>query len=275
MAERAELAGEPSERLQAVKPLAWIMAGLCAVLFFGLVDLSTLFDLADPSYQWAVPLEASWGSLFTFVLAGAYVWIAVVPGQSWPAVVQLGIAGTGLVASSVAGLDGRPLLLGLPVVGSAALFAWLCRELSGPLPRRISVHWPLLVLGAGGAPLWLMYSLYALEKSRTPHEGPEWEGQTMGIDHWPVQGAAGLTLAACSLVMALWPAARPLMRLSVSLSATFIGVAMLAYPAKDGAMPGTGWGIAFAIWGTLLALPAVGQAAEAGSARTARRTGAP
>jgi hypothetical protein len=79
-------------------------------LFYGLIDLSTLFDLADPAYEWAVPLDTSWGSLFTSVLAGAYVWIALMPGRSWPAVVQLGIAGTALIASSLAGLDFRPLL---------------------------------------------------------------------------------------------------------------------------------------------------------------------
>ena len=79
--------------------------------------------------------------------------------------------------------------------------------------------------------------------------------QTMGINHWPVQGAVGLALGACALVMAIWPAGRPLMRLSISLSAAFIGAAMLAYPDRDGAMPSPMWGVVIVIWGTLLALP--------------------
>jgi hypothetical protein len=45
------------------------------------------------------------------------------------------------------------------------------------------------------------------------------------------------------------------MRLSLSLSATLIGAAMLAYPDRDGAMPSPMWGVAMVIWGTLLALP--------------------
>lgn len=246
----------PSEREQAVKPLAWIMAGLSAVLFYGIIDLTTLVDGANPDYEWKVPLEVSWGSLFTFVLAGSYVWIALRPHRSWPAVVQLAVAAMALIISSIMGADVRPLLLGVPVAGSAALFAWLSREVAGPLPRAFSVNWPVLLLGVSGAPMWLFYALRAMEESRAKPAGLEdWTFQTMGINHWPVQGAVGLALGACALVMAIWPAGRLLMRLSISLSATFIGAAMLAYPDRDGAMPGPMWGVAMVIWGTLLALP--------------------
>lgn len=257
MAEAAATpATAPSERMQAVKPIAWIMAGLTAGFFYGIIDLTTLPGWANPAYEWKVPLEVSGGSLFTFVLAGSYVWIALRPHRSWPAVVQLAVAGAALIISSAMGLDAGPLMLGVPVAGSAVLFAWLSRDVAGPLPRVFSVDWPLLLLAVAGAPMWFSYALQALEESRAkPDVLTDWMDLTMGISHWPVQGAVGLALGACAVVMAFWPPGRPLMRFSVSVSATFIGAAMLAYPDRDGAMPSPMWGVAMVIWGTLVALP--------------------
>lgn len=255
MTEAAAPPREPNERLQAVRPLAWIMAGLAAIVFFGIIDLATLPGWTNPAYEWKVPLDASWGSLFTFVLAASYVWIALRPHRSWAAVIQLFVAGVALIVSSVLGLDVRPLMLGIPVAGSGLLFAWLTREVAGTPPRTFSLNWPLGLLAVAGAPMWLFYTLYALEKSRTEADGSDQAVITMGIDHWPVQGAAGLTLGVCALIMAIWPPGRNLMRLSISVSATYIGAAMLAYPDRDGALPGPMWGVAMVIWGTLLALP--------------------
>lgn len=240
-----------SVRIRAVKPLAWAMAFLAAVVLFGLVDLGTLFGLANPAYEWPVPLEVSWGILFTFVIAGSYVWIALAPARSWPAVVQLGIAAAALAIGSAAGLDGRPVWVAVPVGGSAVLFAWLTAEAAGRFPRIWSINLPYLLLGAAGILLWLPYVLHALEMSRAGAEGDI----TWGIEHWPVQGAAGLALAACAAAMAFWVPGRPLLRLTVSLSATLVGAANLAYPERAGAMDGPLWGIAWVIWGTAVALP--------------------
>lgn len=253
MTESAEAASGPtsSARIQAVKPLAWIMAGFAAVVYYGLVDLGTVFGLSDPAYVWAVPLEASWGALFTFVIAGSYVWIALMPARAWPAVVQLGVAGAALAVGSVAGLDGRPLSVAVPVVGSAVLFAWLTGEVAGRFPRTWSVNLPYLLLAVVGALIWLPYALNAFGKSRAGAEGDI----TWGIEHWPVQGATGVALAAAAAAMAFWAPGRPLLRLTVSLSATLIGAADLAYPDRAGAMDNPGWGIAMVIWGTATALP--------------------
>ena len=51
-----------------------------------------------------------------------------------------------------------------------------------------------------------------------------------------------------------WGPVRPLARVSISLSAVYIGVAMLAYPDRAGAMEGPMWGVAMVLWGTVLAL---------------------
>lgn len=59
-----------------------------------------------------------------------------------------------------------------------------------------------------------------------------------------------------------WGPVRPLARVSISLSAVYIGVAMLAYPDRAGAMEGPMWGVAMVLWGTVLALlPANGTTA--------------
>lgn len=253
MTESPEAASGPiaSARMQAVKPLAWIMAGFASVVYYGLVDLGSIFELSDPAYLWAVPLEASWGVLFTFVIAGSYVWIALMPARSWPAVVQLGIAGAALVVGSVAGLDGRPMAVAVPLIGSAVLFAWLTFEVAGKFPRTWSLNVPYLLLAAAGSMIWLPYALNAFAKSRAGAEGDT----TWGIEHWPVQGATGVALAAGAAAMAFWTPGRPLMRLSVSLSAALIGAADLAYPDRAGAMSSPLWGIAMVIWGTAAALP--------------------
>ena len=238
-------------RMRAVKPLAWFLAFLAAVVLFGFVDLATLPGWVDQSYEWAVPLEVSWGALFTFVIAGSYVWIALMPARTWPAVVQLGIAAAALAVSSVAGMDGRPLWVAVPLAGSAVLFAWLAGESAGRFPQAWSVDLPYLLLGVAGILIWLPYVVRALEISRAGAEGDN----TWGIEHWPVQAAAGLSLAGCAAALAIWNPGRPLLRLTVSLSATLIGAADLAYPDRNGAMDAPLWGVAVVIWGTAVALP--------------------
>ena len=238
-------------RVRAVKALAWLMAALAAVVLFGLVDLGTLLGWSDPRYAWAVPLEASWGALLTFVISGSYVWIALVPDRSWPAVVQLGISGTALAVAGAAGLDGSPVWLAVPVAGSAFMFAWLTRETAGNFPRLWSLNPAHLLLAAAGVMIWAPYAFHALAISRTGSVHDD----TWGINHWPVQGATGLTLGACALAMACWVPARVLLRLTVAMSAAWIGAADLAYPDRAGAMDGPLWGICVVLWGTAVALP--------------------
>lgn len=248
----AEFSGKSfSARRRAVKTLAWFMVVLAAVLFFGLIDLGTVFGLSDPAYVWAVPLEASWGVLFTFLIAGSYVWIALVPARSWSAVVQLGIVAAAVAVASAAGLDGRPLWVAVPIAGSAVLFAWLTREAAGAFPHVWSPSLAYLLLAVAGVLIWVPYALHALAASREGTLGDE----TWGIDHWPVQGAAGLALGACAVVMTFWTPGRALLRLTVSLSATLIGAADLAYPDRAGAMDDPLWGISVVMWGVFIALP--------------------
>jgi hypothetical protein len=232
------------------RPLAWVLAAIAAVPMFGLIDLVTLFGWVDPAYEWEVPLEVSWGTLFTLLIAGSYVWIAVVPDRAMPAVIQLAIGAAGLVIASVVGLDGRPLWIAVPVAGSAVLFAWLTSATRNRGGGSWTADWSFALLAAGGMFIWLPYASHALAASRAHAEGDI----TNGIQHWPVQGAAGLAFAGCAVVMAVWPPSVPLFRLTVSMSSTLIGAAMLAHPDRAGAMDHPLWGIAMVIWGTAVAL---------------------
>ena len=235
--------------------LAWLFAVTSAVVFFGIVDLATLPGWANPAYEWQVPLDASWGSLFTFVVAGSYVWVALRPGSPWPAIVQLGVTAVALGISAVLGQDARPAWVGLGVAGSAVILAWLTgAEFGGRFPGPLRPGWPLGALGLAGMPLWLAYAFDALEKSRLVPDDDVRAVDTLGMDHWPFQAALGLVLPACAVVMCLWPPARSLLRVSVSLSAAYVGVAMLAFPDRAGGMPHYLWGVAMVLWGMLLAL---------------------
>lgn len=238
-------------RLRAVRIIAWVMAFVTAVLLFGIIDLATLPGWANPAYEWSVPLEVSWGSLFTFVLAGSFVSIALDPARSWPGIVQLAVASGGLVLSSVMGLDARPMAVAALIAASVLVIAGLTRKAAGTSPRVWKLSWQYLLIAAAGVPLWLSYALYALEMSRQGRS----DDTSWGIEHWPVQGAVGLTLGLSAVLMAAWVPGRALMRLTTSVSATFIGAAMLAYPDRAGAMDSPMWGVAMVIWGTLLALP--------------------
>lgn len=240
-----------SGRLRFVRVVAWLMAAVCAVGLFGVADLMTLPGWVDQRYVWAVSLEASWGSLMTFVVAGSYVSIALNPRDPWPGTILLAVAALSLILSVILGADARPLPLA-PIIAVPAIgLAWAGRMEVEGLRSAPALSWWHLLMTAAAVPLWLPYSLYALEMSRLePNAGHA----TWGIEHWPVQGAAGITLLVAALIMAWWSEGRPLLRVSISLSAVYIGVAMLAYPDRAGAMDSPMWGVAMVLWGTVLAL---------------------
>lgn len=234
----------------STRVVAGVLALVSAVILMGLIDLFTLPGWVDQDFEWEVPLEASWGSLFTFFLAGGYAWVALFPRAPWPALVQLGICGLALVISAAAGTDWRPLALAVGVVVSVLVLWRLVGQPVLPRVGRPSVRWVVLVVAALGVPLWLPYALAAFTQSRAGVLG----SVTQGIEHWPVQGAVGVALVLGSLVLAIWDDGRPLLRVAVSLTAVYIGMAELAYPDRAGAMDSRLWGIGVTLWGLLVAL---------------------
>ena len=134
---------------------AWTMAVIAAVFLFGLVDLMTLPGWVDQRYEWMVPLEASWGSLFTFVVAGSCVAIGLRPDRPWPGIVLLSVAGCALAFGAVIGANARPLALAALIAGTAAVFFWLARWAEAPFPRVWRFSPEYLLLAVAGVPLWL------------------------------------------------------------------------------------------------------------------------
>lgn len=240
-----------SRRLLLARVLGWALAALAFGPSFGIIDLMALLGLDNPDDTWDVPLGASWGTLFTVILVGSYVWIALRPQRAAPALAQLSIVAFSLAVSSLAGLDGRPLWLAGPVALSVGLFAWLAPDESVRNVRGWSLHWPYVVLAVAGLAIWLPYAILALQRSREQASGDI----TLGIDHWPVQGAVGLTIVLSAVGLGVWTPGRPLLRVTVSLSATLIGAGMLLDPDLIRELGTPVWGVAMVIWGTAIALP--------------------
>jgi hypothetical protein len=235
-----------------VRAVAVLLALAAALLMMGLIDLLTLPGWVNQQYEWEVPLEASWGALFTFFLAGGYLWLALFPRAPWPAFVQLGISGMGLVVGAGGGADWRPLVVALGVMVSGVVLWLLLGRPTLARRGRPMVDRTMLALAGLGVLLWLPYVLMALSQSRAGVLG----SITQGVEHWPVQGAVGLAVVLASLVMAVWETGRPLLRVTISLSAVYIGMAELAYPDRAGAMGSLPWGVGVTLWGLLVALVA-------------------
>jgi hypothetical protein len=274
MADTAPVASKtrPTGPLRAMRVIAWVMAVVAVIPLFGLADLMTLPGWVDPQYEWKVPLEASWGSLFTFVTAGSCLAIALKPDHPWPAIVLLAIAASTLALGALLGLNPRPLTLAAIVAAPVAVFIWLARKGAEPFPNSWKLSLRYLLLAVAGVPIWLFYALHALEISKRGNLIED--SITLGIEHWPVQASTGLTLGLSVALMAVWVPSQGLLRVTTSLSSTYIGAAMLAYPDRAGAMDGPMWGVAMVLWGTVLALPLPnsGHPASILTIRRARRT---
>jgi len=245
-------------RTVARRVLAALLAVVAAVPFFGLVDLSTLVGLADPSEQWPVPVEASWGSFFTVLVAGAYGWIAIAR-NAWPGFLQLGITTVSLLFAAAGGLDPGPLLIAVGIGLSAALLLVLGgrrgRVQPDP-PRRWSQlrdRWPETLLAAAALVLWLPYALAALARSRAGAGSDV----TNGFEHWPVQGATGLALLLTAIALAVWAPGPRLLGVSAGITGGLIAIAALLYPDRIGATEGTIWAVAALAWALVIGIRAV------------------
>jgi hypothetical protein len=231
-----------------LRAVAVAAAAFWSVLFFGLIDLSTMY--APGEFEAVVPLEASWGVFFTFVVAGAFVSVALRPEDRLPPAVQLLVAAVAVAMGAALGLRWEPL----PVAVVLALSGVLLLRRSGGRSRwsrqEVRVSWPLLVVAAAALPFWGAYAWSAFASARLGVD----DDITNGIPHWPLQGSTGLALAVCAVLAAVWPRGRRLLATSTCLSATLLGAATLAYPVAVGAMAGRGYGLAAMVWGLAVGL---------------------
>jgi hypothetical protein len=171
-------------RLRAARVVAVLFALVAGLVLMGLIDLMTLPGWVDQQYVWEVPLEASWGALFTFFLAGSYLWVALRPGSPWPAFVQLGVCALALLISAGAGQDWRPLGLSLGAAATVLVLWVLVGRPAAPSVTPPTPHWPLVVVTVLGAPLWVPYALEAFATSRTGVLGSVTQACPRGASAW-------------------------------------------------------------------------------------------
>ena len=242
------------------------LAGLFAVSWivlpgFGLIDLSVTWN-AD----WPQVLEAGWGLFSTVIVGAAFVLIVVRPRASAPAVAQLLVAALSLGVSAVIAEEARLLWL----AGMLALQIVIVRGLS-PNARfrrtaipRSTVSRPLLLLAGLGVAPWLAYALHMWASNRQGHPGDD----TLGIDHYSVQGALALALALLPVLAALRPEACLFLATCAGVAATYLGLVSIAWPNSLAAL-GQSWSVAAMAWGVALLTATLAQRMRVGGGRRA------
>ena len=238
-------------RVLAVRVLAVLFA-LTWLIFpgFGLIDLSVTWDP-----DWPVVLEAGWGVFMTVLVGGSFLAVAVRPRRPAPAVVTLLVALVAMLVSAVLGLE-APLLGYVAVLAvEAVAMAAVLRGVPGrePVqPPAWSVHRLLMAVAALGVGPRLVQAERVYRDNRR-NAGVVIGDVTMGVDHYAVQGALALALAALPLLAAAWPRGRRHLGVSAGLCAGYVGVVSYAFPtAWAGFQPG--WSVLCISWAATVAL---------------------
>jgi hypothetical protein len=222
--------------LACVFALVWLVPG------FGAIDLTVTWDP-----DWPQVLEAGWGVFFTAIVAAPFVVVAVRPGAARPAVVQLAVAAAALAVSApVASEAGVAALAAVLAVETALVAALL--GLGWDLRRARDVSVPLLALGAVGAGPWLAYALDMWEANRENRFDSD---VTNGVDHYSVQGALGLALAALPLLAGVRADLRRLVPACCGVAAAYVGLVSYAWPDAAGGFS-RAWSVAAMAWGSAL-----------------------
>jgi hypothetical protein len=211
---------------------------------FGLIDLSVT---VNPTSEWlgAVPLNAGWGLLTTVLIAGAFAWAAVRPGQFAAAAVQLVVVAVALVISALAGAESGAFSLGAVVLLEVAILAAMLPRANRSGSHSIRVSWPLAAMAVIGAGPWLVYAGAMWAANREDHAPEE---ITIAINHWAIQGGLALALALLAAVVALWDPGRRFIGLSTAAVAIYLGVCSYRFPDAAGAY-GEAWSVLSVAWG--------------------------
>jgi len=114
-----------------------------------------------------------------------------------------------------------------------------------------------------GVPLWWPYIAHAASA-----QGVLPGDDSLGIDHWPVQAAAGVAVMLAAFLAAALVEVRVLATVAAAVSASAIGVSMVADAETLVETETQLWSVLTVMWGTLVAL------ALAAATRTPRQAGA-
>ena len=224
--------------------LALLFAAAWLVLpGFGLIDLSVTWTPG-----WPVVLEAGWGLLFTVLVGGAFLAIVVVPRRAAPAVVQLLVVAAALAVSAAIALEGPAFALAAAVALEALIFLNVPeRERIWPTP--LVVWRPLALVAALGIIPWCVYArqMYASNRQDLADD------ITIGVDHYAVQGAAALSLAALVVLAALWPRGRRFIGVCVGVVGAYLGLVSFAWQGSPAAYS-RAWSLLSIAWAAVVAL---------------------
>jgi hypothetical protein len=230
-----------------VRLIAALLTVLTLVGLFGIIDVSVVFSPGE--FRPLMMLEAGWGLLFTVFVAGAFLAVAARPRRCTAPLVQIGAVVVALAAAAALGADGR---LGLLAIGLALALIVLAALLPGdrePLwPPPGITSWPLAALTVAGAVPWLWYGTSMFLLARQPSALTD---VTLGISHYPVQGALAVALVGLAGLTARWPRFRSWIGISAGIVAAALGASDLAYPHSAGAFP-VGWAVCAILWGVLI-----------------------
>jgi hypothetical protein len=227
-------------------------AGLFAVSWivlpgFGAIDLAVTWSAA-----WPQVLEAGWGLFATVIVGAAFLYVAARPRATSSAVAQLAVAAVALALSAVVAEETRLLwfasALVLQTVFIRLLFRGARPDRSDPRASRTQLSKPLLLLGVLGVVPWLVYALRMWASNR---EGRADADITIGVDHYSMQGALGISVALLPLLAAVQPRLRPFAVVCAGVAAFYLALVSVAWPDAAGGLT-EAWSLVTAAWALAL-----------------------
>lgn len=235
----------------ALLRLTAAVLALAALVFpgFGVPDLLVTWDRG-----WQVVLEAGWGLFMTALVAGPLLTIAVAPGRSAPAAVQLWVVSGSLLVASALEADPRAAALGAGLalcVGAVTLPGAVRPRLS----REVRLHLPVLLVATLGAVPWLRYAAGQVAADRRGRHGGDGADITVGVDHHAVQAALAIALVLLPLLAALWEPGRRYVATCVAGASAYLALVAWAHPGTPAAIPppwaalALAWSVALAVTG--------------------------
>jgi len=229
--------------------VAAISAVVWGVLFFGIIDLTVPID-ATPGFYESYLLETGWGVTYTFLVAAAFVSLAVRPTLAAPliqvALVALCLAVTAVASGSLIQLVPAALLV-LNVLGISRLVRGPLRPAQGwyrpPLDPVLAV---LAALLAAPAVVFAAQMVAGYRTGRAPTNEDTWD-----VDHWPTQAAMALAVVAVAAAVAAGVRGRwsgsGVSAGCAAATAGWFGVASYSYPGLAGGVD-RWWGVAVIAW---------------------------
>lgn len=243
----------------AIRVVAGVFALLWALPGFGLVDLAVTIN---PDALWlpVAILDGGWGLLVTaFIVVGL---AAVTLQPRWASEIAAQLAGVAVLIAVSAVVTGEYqvwwMLLALLLPASVLWGLAVADRRRGtarprPEPARSWARWAYAGLAALGAVPWLAY---AVDMYRATREGRPPEEITNNVNHWAIQGALAVALVGFTVLAAVRPTLSRFNAVRVGVSAAYLGVCSLRFPAVAGGLPRQ-WAALAIAWGVALLAVAV------------------